>query len=174
LCANAQIRRMNPKGPIPSTSKGMNQILKARGARKGEVSTGRQRENETPAKDATRGEAKETTGAGVASKLREAAAVENWSISLQSGLACLPLWQQSILPVMDFIEQTCEAVSMDLWQTPQGVNATRTPSINVIRMRIDNVLRILGGYILSGNFVKRRLRDLYPQSVLTLGSTKDG
>ena len=36
---------------------------------------------------------------------------------------------------MDFMEQAEEAFSMEAWQMPQGVSATKTPRINVIRLR---------------------------------------
>ncbi len=113
----------------------MNQILKERGARNGEVSSATEAESEALKGVTTRGESKETTGAVAAAKPCETAGVEDWSMALQSGLEGLLLWQQSILPDMDFMVQVGEAFSIAPWQIPQGVRATKTPRINVIRLK---------------------------------------
>jgi hypothetical protein len=152
LISRAKIH-VGPKAPR-ATSKGMNQILKERDARCGEVSTKEKGETKTPAKLKTRGEEKETTGPGAASKPFETAAVEDWSMILQKGLACLPLWQQFILPDMWVMEQAWESLPKDFWQIPQGVRATRTPRISVIRLRRRSDLSMVGCYILSGGDVK--------------------
>jgi hypothetical protein len=81
---------MNPFGFIRKTSKGMNQILKERGARRGEVSTEAEVRNETWVGVTTRGEANKTTGTETKSNPCGTAAVEDWFIILQRGLSVLP------------------------------------------------------------------------------------
>lgn len=87
-------------------------------------------------------EAKTTTSAGTATDPCETAAVEDWSIALHKGLVFFPFWQQSILPVMWGMEQAWGAFPMDVWQIPQGVRATRTPSISIIRLRSEMIFRM--------------------------------
>ena len=72
----------------------MNQILKARGARSGEVSNGTETEAETQEGPTAAEEAKGATGVAAKSKPCETAAVEDWSITLQMGLWLVLEWQQ--------------------------------------------------------------------------------
>jgi|GEM_PF-4666966 len=76
---------------------------------------------------------------------------------LQRGLASFPLWQQSILPDMDFMEQAFEVFSMAPWQIPHGVRATRTPSIRVNRLRIKSAFRMGISILLKLLEVKTRV-----------------
>jgi hypothetical protein len=62
-------------------------------------------------------------------------------MTLQRGLGCLPLWQQFILPDMDFIEQALAASVR--WQTPQGVRATNTPAMRTIRLKAEKSLNMV-------------------------------
>lgn len=63
---------------------------------------------------------------------------------LQRGLGCLPLWQQSIFPLMDFMEQA--GADCILSQTPQGVRATNTPRVKKNRLKNRMVFRMDESY----------------------------
>ena len=105
--------------------------------------------------DTVRGGTKSTTGVEDKPNPWETAAVEDWPIALQIGLACLSLWQQSILPDIDFMAQVWADFSMAAWQKPQGVRATMTPNTKTIRLMNESVCRMLKSYTHEGKSVKQ-------------------